>query len=297
MSYPFTFLLIGLFGLIHGLKDTINDFPVTFYGSLQRTAQTTAVDYYAITQCDKATASGNKAVLSLLLQNNPSWRQNIPFIYVELSTCAGKFTSQCVFATNYVYSSTSLVLYNNITWAYNNKTLNTTQIYMRIRGQLGLAPYNFELTYTNSAAVPFTSGVYNANVFTGNTVTQAPYPISQIARSTVVYKVQNEDTQTFFLDFCPQDITKAYSVTVTVVADPEKPLSAFNLYLCPGSDVSCDIIHAEIEVQIAAAVVSYTVTSDNSNFDLSEGLWIVVYGAGGDYNGTNNFILSASLNQ
>ena len=116
----------------------------------------------------------------------------------------------------------------------------------------------------------------------------------------------------FFVDFCetPEMHNKNkhssnknltandYGITVTVASPPSYPLGAFELVGCPYSygTTQCTI-NQEVAVYDKEAASVALIRMTPNDFDLSAGVYVLVYGTGGSTDKENPFYLSAVVDE
>jgi len=104
-----------------------------------------------------------------------------------------------------------------------------------------------------------------------------------------------------FLNFCSGNINSDYSITVTVTSSPDTPLAGFDLAICSAAAVTnpddCTVTNGHMTgidaVQLASS--SAVVQLQNSVTSLSDGVYVEVYGIGGEETGLNNYVLGVFL--
>jgi len=165
---------------------------------------------------------------------------------------------------------------------------------------VGITPITVHVTYVDSG---YFSGIYDSTVFaTPSVPPNPPTYFGQYVKLEQVDSVVNKNYNYYFFSFCEDDIflsSKYYSVTIMVASDVSTPLAAFDLvgcskYMIPDYQNDCTILNVNtagvVVSQEASSIVS--ILMDSSQITLSEGIWIGVYGFGGEPNSINNYVLT-----
>jgi len=254
------------------------------------------IKYYQVTPCFTSCGGNKWATLSIALPSNPSWNSNDPVVAMELSICQFSFDDGCVFATNYVWS-TSSTFSPQIQWDWTQNLDQTGSFYIRVTAPIATVQYSFQIQFEVDGA--FMSGTYNFRAFESSAVSETTN-FNRLGQNALLFSdtVNNAATKTYFVQFCTNDWPancnkNAFSITTTVVADPSRPMSQFNLYSCPWTYGGCGLYMYEVADLTATGVAQVIVS--NPNFNATEGIYFTVYGIGGEYDGINQYGMSIVL--
>jgi len=272
--------------------------PSSYVTDGQIDAETGNTLYFEINQCAESTANSKYASLNIIVPDNPSLSNTQGYPVIELSKCKNNWDpTNCFIGSNYLWSSHP-TLFNHISWIFQEQP---EDIYGRIRSYNRDVSISLLLTYNNDSGISvgnFTSGVIPGLTASANSVYSA---LLQYVKSQKESTVTNLDSQVFFFSICSRyhPYNTDYSINVNVVGDVSSPLSAFDLIGCAYSNTpdynDCTTANLDAETdQDASALVSIQMKNDE-NIDLTQGVWLVVTGQGGNINLQNVFTIDVSI--
>jgi len=288
--------LLGLVLFFACVYSQVTTIPIQLYTTSNAAISPGSIRYYQVTPCLTSCAGYKWAFLSISLPSNPSWDSNEPVLAMELSICQFSFADGCVFATNYVWSSTS-TFSPQIQWDWTQNLDQTGSFYIRVTAPIASVDYSFQIQFEVDGI--YMSGIYNFRAFESSAVSETTN-FNRLGQNALLLSdtVNNAATKTYFVQFCTNDWPtncnkNAFSITTTVVEDPSRPMSQFNLYACPWTYGGCGIYMYEVADKTATGVAQVTVS--NPNFNATEGIYFTVYGIGGEYDGINKYGMSIVL--
>jgi len=272
----------------------------TFVSDGQILAEHDNVNYFVINQCFESTANLKYSRLNIIVPDNPALdtSSNDGYPVVELSRCKNSWEAvNCFIGSNYIWSNHPLI-FNNITWVFGNEP---EDIYVRIRSYNREVPLSLLLTYSDDGSENlgnYTEGVIPGVTAPSNTLYET---LLQYVKSTTISRVSNNGAQAFFFGICSRYIpyNGDYGLSITVVGDINSPLSAFDLIGCAYSNTpnvdDCTTANLKaISNQDASPLVSITMTNNDNN-DLTQGVWLVVTGQGGNIDLRNDFTIDVVI--
>lgn len=275
----------------------VNTLPVTFYTEGQKSAQTDTTGYFVLEQCEISTAERKYATLNIICPDNPTFNTSKPYVVIELSNCKDSWNASCLFATNYVWDTQNPTIYTNISWIYSAQS---DYVYVRYRSYIRDISITLLLSYTDYATENV--GTYTAGVIPGTIATNVNYEqLLQYVKSSRTSTVQTNDMVVFFFSLCTRDWpgTGDYSITASVVSDISHPLSAFDLVGCAYSEFpdpdDCSVSNLQaVKDQDAAPLVDIVMHNDEQT-DLTQGVYLTIYGEGGEPDGLNVFFIDVTV--
>jgi len=272
--------------------------PVTFYttGQLFLTSPMYNISYVKVAQCSEATANLSTILITIIQPNNVDFDPTQPFAIVEVASCAA--ISECIIATNYIDNTNNggtLVGYDNITIPYNS----SQDLYFRLASANSDIPVALHVTYVDDS-YPLFYGRFDPTAFGSDAIGSDFSGLGQLITHDQLDTVQTFGTNMYFVNFCAADITTpTYKVTITVTSTPDTPLAAFDLAGCPAAVVDenqCQVTN-QLDGVIASEMASSSVSVEiqSAQFSLSQGIFIAVYGTGGELDGDNEYVLGIFL--
>jgi len=201
------------------------------------------------------------------------------------------------FATNYNWDTRSPEIFTNISWIYETES---DFIYIRYRSYIRDIPITILVSYTDYSSINY--GTFTSNVIPGTAATNADYePLLQYVKSSRTSNVKTNDYEVFFFSLCTKDWpgTGDYSITVTVSSDPSYPFSAFDLIGCAYSQFpdanDCTASNLAATSDQDAAPLVDIIMYNNQQTDLTQGVYLTVYGEGGEPDGSNVFLIDVTI--
>jgi len=272
--------------------------PLTLYRSTYGSEGPGLAEYFAVTVCDDSCAGNQWAVLSIALPSNPEWKKNQPFIVVELSKCKYSFDASCVFATNYFWN---IEYFPQVIWQWRNYLDASGTFYVRVTAPISTVTYSFDIQFQPSGSPK--SGVYDYYAFRGSQVpSNTVYNrLSQMVRLQESSEVRNFDTDVYFLHFCVADFPSncdrnAFRVVASVVATADRPMSQFNLYGCPWeTGPGCGTLQYTVADRTTISIAQIALTNNQNQFNATDGMYLSIYGLGGEQDQINGYMLSVKL--
>jgi len=294
----FGFLLclnfISTISIDNNIQDTSAEaLPIVYYVNTQLTAQPTVIDWVSFTQCQGSTADLPFIQISIIQPENSAFNTAKASTVIEVSQCANSFGVSCIVGVNYYKHNNVLYAYNNVTIPYN---VSATKLYIRYKSFIGFSPFTLHVTYSEGPSV---NGTYDPTVFNSISSVPATTPgtFGQYVHVDRIDTVNNEEYHYYFINFCVADMasTQYYYTTVTIASDVATPKAAFDLVACSvaqiGSIDACVLTNdgttGLLAKQTAASLTSVTLYS--SQFELSQGFWVGVYGYGGELSMENDY--------
>jgi hypothetical protein len=274
--------------------------PVIFFSNGQLTALTTIPQLTILNQCPNSTANLQLVQLSIIQPENPSFANNHGFAVVEISSNPNSFDESYIIGVNYFKNGGQVKAYNNITFPYND---SITTLSIRYRAENAVAPISLEVTYVNNDNDnPIFIGEYDPTVFNTIAPPSQPTYFGQQIKLDYVASVQNSEYTYFYFSLCEKDIfigsDTYYTVSIQVVADLSTNLAAFNVVGCSARDVPNYINDCTTENSGNTAVIIDVnpasiagITMDSRYQYLSEGIYVGIFGYGGELDGGNAFLL------
>jgi len=267
----------------------VTTIPVQLYTTDYGTISPKNIKYYKVQPCLASCAGYKWALLSIVLPSNPTWKSNNQLVVVELSTSQYMFDYTTVFATNYVWASSTFS--PQIEWDWTQYLDQTGAFYARVTAPIASVEYSFQIQFEVDGL--FMSGTYDFAAFYESAVAQTTNfnRLSQYA-FLLSGTVNNGETKNYFVQFCtndwPSDCNKnSFSITTTVIEDPSRPMSQFNLYACPWTYNGCGIYNYKTADRSATGVVQVVVS--NPEYNATQGVYFTVYGIGGQSDGINQY--------
>jgi len=280
----------------HEISKSLISLPVSYYtpDHLILSPYPGPIQYVQFIQCNESRAGNPLILISIIQPTNVDFMNNYGFAVLEVSRCPNSWSAECIIATNYKYNSENNVQgYNNITIPYN---ASEPTLYFRLLSMFEYTTISLHISYVDNS--PIFAGKFIPTVFNNISPGNGWIYLSQMAKS---YEVSTVDTKTsvyYFINFCEDAIlTPQYEVIITVAGEPNEPLAAFDLAGCSAAVVeleNCQIDANGVDGVVTNQIVSstVTVTLNNVGYSLSNGIYVNVYGIGGELDGTNDFILS-----
>jgi len=282
---------------------SITYIPVTYYsnGQLSLSTNLNSITYAKFTQCVNSTAGLSNLQISIIQPTNPTFSIKQAYAVMEVSTCSNSFAQNCIIATNYY-----LNMNDGNTYAYDNITIpfdiSQSTLYFRFLAKVSGVNIAIHMTYSDE---PVFSGVYSYYVFAtsnGNTNNNWFPAFQQLVKTDQVQTVQNGNDDLFFVEFCTADISnQEFQISIFVLSDPSTPLAAFDVAGCSAeqsSTVLCKVTNGGFPGVIAdqsATSAIYVTMVNGPSLPLEQGIYVDVFGVGGDLQSNNNYFLTITL--
>jgi hypothetical protein len=290
--------------IVESIEDApVNIYPlaITYYSENQIHANVENTQYFVIHQCRDSTGNLAYVNLHIICAENPTLNtsndQN--FIKLELSNKKDVWDETTIFAVNYIYDIQNPVIFTSIGWEYNQQPLD---IYGRLESVGAGVSITLLVTYDN---VPNPNkGTFKKGYIPGS-ISADPYiELGQYIKANQIYEVNNNEHIVFNFSVCTRESIDPYkwdkyTLDVIVVSDLSAPLSAFDLAACAvtqypnPADCTLNNIDAKKD-EDASPLVSIQIINDD-NTDLSGGVFLTVYGKGGNANGINKFLMEINI--
>lgn len=282
---------------------SITYIPVTYYsnGQLSLSTNLNSITYAKFTQCVNSTAGLSNLQISIIQPTNPTFSIKQAYAVMEVSTCSNSFAQNCIIATNYY-----LNMNDGNTYAYDNITIpfdiSQSTLYFRFLAKVSGVNIAIHMTYSDE---PVFSGVYSYYVFAtsnGNTNNNWFPAFQQLVKTDQVQTVQNGNDDLFFVEFCTADISnQEFQISIFVLSDPSTPLAAFDVAGCSVEQaplVFCKVTNGGYPGVIAdqsATSAIYVTMVNGPSLPLEQGIYVDVYGVGGELKSNNNYFLTIAL--
>jgi len=211
---------------------------------------------------------------------------------LEVSRCASSWSAGCIIATNYHYPNDNLKPFSNITIPYNG---SEQILYFRLKADLSEVAIAIHVSYVDDA--PLTTGQFVSTIFNSIVPGSQWMYFSQMVKNEETATVANEESALFYINFCAAAIRSDYTVTVTVTGELTTPLAAFDVAACSANAVTleqCQVYNGGLPGVAAKQLTISTifVQLESSEISMTEGIYVNVYGWGGEVDGLNDFVLS-----
>jgi len=274
--------------------------PVSYYSPSHIIVSTYPgpIQYVQFIQCNASRAGNPLILISIIQPTNVDFQNSYGFTVLEVSRCSNSFKPACIVATNYMYNSQNNVqAYNNITIPYND---SEPTLYFRLLSMFQANSISLHVSYVDDA--PIFAGQFISTVFNNISPGYGWIYLDQMVKSDEIATVSTGFSVYYYVNFCEDAIiTSDYETVVTVVGEPNQPLAAFDLAACAAAVVelqNCQIDSNGASGVATSQVVASTTTVEltSTQVSLSYGIYINVYGIGGELDGSNDFILSVIVN-
>jgi len=274
--------------------DDFIELPVVYYTQGQFTAFTYPgpITYATLVQCNSSRANNPLIVISIIQPDNVAFVPDEPFVVMEISSC-NSWEPECIFAANYLYDDEdNLHAFSNVTIPYNE---SQSTLYFRFLAVISDISISLHTEYVNDSEIFV--GRYETSVFNNVGPSVNPVLFNQMAKNDQSSSVMTLSSVYYYISFCQAAIKGDYTLTATVTGQPTTPLSGFDVAICSKNVVTiqnCQVYNGGLKgiyaIQSGASVVSAWL--DSADIALSEGVFVNVFGYGGELDGYNDFILS-----
>jgi len=290
--------------IITPIKDApagIYSLGITYYTENQQEARTDTTQYFVIRQCDESHGNLPYVELNVIAPENPTLNTSGDnnYVVLELSNVIDKWDESTIFAVNYIYDIQNPIIFTNIGWKYTDQPKD---IYGRFRAYGGSVAITLLVSYRDSLSS--NEGIFKKNYIPGSASVAIYEELNQYIKASQIYQVKNNQHVVFNFSVCTRESIDPhkwdkYTLDINVISDLSAPLSAFDLVACAvteypnPNDCTFNNIDAEKD-QDAAPLVSVQMSNDEST-DLSHGVYLTVYGKGGNSNGNNLFLIEVKI--
>jgi len=277
----------------------VQNLPVSYYSLGQISAQTDVTNYFILRQCSESTANLEYVKLNIIAPDNPSFNiTNNVYVVMELSSMRDVWNASTILYTNYIWDIRQPIIYNTMIWKF---ATGPKEIYGRYRSYGRLVAITLLISYSDGETELF--GQYTENVIRPSRMLGDYLELHQYVKSASTHVVNNDDHIVLSFALCALEppFMLDYTLTATVASDLSSPLAAFDLVACPVSaypdpeDCTLSNLNAVVN-QNAAALVSVTILH-TAQIDLSQGVYLSVYGQGGNNDKSNKFVIQVEVEQ
>jgi len=271
--------------------------PVSYYSPGELTLSTVpgVIQYAQFIQCNSSRGGLPYILINLIQPSNVNFANNAAFALLEISTCPNSWDSSCIVATNYLYSTDDILQpYNNVTIPYND---SASTLYFRLKSEISPVSIAIHVSYVDDS-YPIFTGRFVQSVFSNIQAGTNWYYFDQLAKSEEIATVPTGSSLFYYINFCePAIIAKVYTISVTVTGVPTTPLAGFDLAECAAAEVNiqnCQVYNGNLQGIAASQLAASTayLELNSGEVSLNTGVYINVFGYGGEVDGSNDFVLS-----
>jgi len=291
-------ILICLLSLLCYVHGQWNHIPLTLARGQFSAVSIGQINYFAVKLCEDSCANNKWATLTITLPSNPAWTPTDPLVALELSMCKYSFDETCVFSTNYVWTNNTF--FAEVSWNWPRYLDTSGSFYIRVTPLKASVAYSFQVQF-ESIASP-TAGQFDFDAFKQTTVptTTTFNQLKQYVSSPQTYEVRNYNMNEFFVKFCTDDFPQNcrcrdnFTIIASITASAEKPMSLFELYACSANYSDCSPYNYEVADEGVSSVAQLEVTN-NDQANITDGMYLIVVGNGGETDMTNEYYLDINL--